>query len=115
MHRADCANALSLMSGEAERIIDVEWDSESTGQFVASVEVKALDRPRLLQDVTSVLSDNHVNILDAKSHVGRDRVSKMRFEFELSDPSHLEMLLGRLRSIESVYDAFRVVPGHSSG
>ena len=33
------------------------------GHFVALVEIKALDRPRLLQDVTATLSDNHVNIL----------------------------------------------------
>jgi GTP pyrophosphokinase len=36
----------------------------------------------------------------------------MRFEFELGDTAHLEMLLNRLRTIDSVYDAYRVVPGH---
>jgi GTP pyrophosphokinase len=35
----------------------------------------------------------------------------MRFEFELGDPEHLELLLNRLRSIDSVYDAYRVLPG----
>ncbi len=111
IHRSDCANASSLAVGQAERMIDVDWDADSAGHFVALVEVKALDRPRLLQDVTLTLSDSHVNILDCQTHTGHDRVSKMRFEFELGDPSHLETLLDRLRSIESVYDAFRVVPG----
>lgn len=111
VHRSDCANASSLAAGQAERIIDVDWDADSAGHFVALVEVKALDRPRLLQDVTLTLADSHVNILDCQSHTGHDRVSKMRFEFELGDPSHLETLLDRLRSIDSVYDAFRVVPG----
>ncbi|MGB6059592.1 MAG: bifunctional (p)ppGpp synthetase/guanosine-3',5'-bis(diphosphate) 3'-pyrophosphohydrolase [Microthrixaceae bacterium] len=111
VHRSDCANASSLAAGQAERIIDVDWDADSAGHFVALVEIKALDRPRLLQDVTLTLSDSHVNILDCQTHTGHDRVSKMRFEFELGDPSHLETLLDRLRSIESVYDAFRVVPG----
>ena len=111
VHRTDCANASSLAEGQAERIIDVEWDSESVGHFVALVEVKALDRPRLLQDVTATLSDNHVNILNSQSNCGHDRVSKMRFEFELGDPSHLDTLLNRLRTIDSVYDAYRVVPG----
>ncbi|MHB1137388.1 MAG: RelA/SpoT family protein [Microthrixaceae bacterium] len=111
VHRTDCANASSLAAGQAERIIDVDWDSDSEGHFVALVEVKALDRPRLLQDVTAILSDNHVNILSSQSHCGHDRVSKMRFEFELGDPSHLDTLLNRLRTIDSVYDAYRVVPG----
>ena len=78
---------------------------------MALVEVKALDRPRLLQEVTQTLSEHHVNIISSQSHAGGDRVAKMRFEFELGDPSHLETLLNRVRTIDSVYDAYRVVPG----
>ena len=63
------------------------------GIFVASIEVKALDRARLLRDVAAALSDHHVNILSSTTHTGTDRVSKMRFEFELGDPAHLDSLL----------------------
>ena len=111
VHRVDCSNATSLLDGQQERVIDVDWDTESVGDFVALVEVKALDRPRLLQDVTATLSENHVNIISAQTHSGGDRVAKMRFEFELGDASHLDTLLNRIRSIDSVYDAHRVVPG----
>jgi GTP diphosphokinase / guanosine-3',5'-bis(diphosphate) 3'-diphosphatase len=111
VHRADCANASSLALGQAERVIDVDWDAESTGDFVALVEVKALDRPRLLQEVTATMSEHHVNIISSQSHAGGDRVATMRFEFELGDPSHLDTLLARVRSIDSVYDAYRVLPG----
>jgi GTP pyrophosphokinase len=38
-------------------------------------------------------------------------VSKLRFEFERADPSHLDSLLAPLRGIDSVYEAYRVVPG----
>jgi GTP pyrophosphokinase len=111
VHRTDCANAVSLRGAQSERLIDVEWNDDSAGHFTALVEVKALDRSRLLQDVTSTLSDHNVNILACNTITGADRVSKMRFEFELGDPSHLETILSRLRGIDSVYDAYRVVPG----
>ncbi|MDZ7677200.1 MAG: bifunctional (p)ppGpp synthetase/guanosine-3',5'-bis(diphosphate) 3'-pyrophosphohydrolase [Acidimicrobiales bacterium] len=111
VHRADCANAVSLMSGQADRLIDVEWDSAPSGFFVASMEVKALDRSRLLRDVSAVLADHHVNIISCTTTTGNDRVSKLRFDFELGDPSHLDSLIGTVRSIDSVYDAYRVVPG----
>ena len=111
VHRTDCANAVSLRRAQTERLIDVEWDDDSAGSFVALVEVKALDRSRLLFDVASTLSDARVNILAANTVTGADRVSKMRFEFELGDASHLDTILSRLRSIDSVYDAYRVVPG----
>ena len=57
------------------------------------------------------MSDHHVNILSSTTHTGSDRVSKMRFEFELADPGHLDSLLATLRGIDSVYEAYRVVPG----
>ncbi len=114
VHRADCANAVSLGAGEEGRVIDVEWDRERAGIFVAAIEVKALDRSRLLTDVTRSLSEHHVNILTSFSQTGSDRVSTMRFEFELADPAHLDSLLGSVKRIDSVYDAYRVLPGRGS-
>src|SRR3546814_15669877 len=39
VHRSDCANAVSLAGGQADRLIDVEWDRDLTGMFVASIEI----------------------------------------------------------------------------
>jgi GTP pyrophosphokinase len=114
VHRADCANAAALSAGEVGRMIEVEWDRESTGSFIAAVELKALDRTRLGVDVWKVISDNHLNILRSDSITGPDRVSRMRFEFELADPTHLDSLLSALKRIDSVYDAYRVLPNRGS-
>ena len=111
IHRTDCEIGASLARGHGERLIDVTWDDHSTGTFSVVVELKALDRSRLLQDVTHMLSDQQVNIVSCLTSTGPDRVSKMRFEFELGDPSHLEAILSGLRRIDSVYDAYRVLPG----
>jgi GTP pyrophosphokinase len=112
VHRTDCANAVSLAGEQHDRLIEVEWDQDQgTDTFVVSVEVKALDRARLLRDVSAALSDHHVNILAAATQTGTDRISRMRFDFELADPSHLDSLLNNLRRIDSVYDAYRLLPG----
>jgi GTP pyrophosphokinase len=112
VHRADCANALSLTSGgDAARVIEVEWDRDRTGVFVVSIEVKALDRTRLLADVARVLAEHHVDILASSTAAGSDRVSRMRFDFELADPAHLDSLMAAIKRIDSVYDAYRVLPG----
>jgi len=110
VHRSDCTNAAALSASDVGRIIEVEWDRESTGSFIAAVELKALDRSRLGVDVWKVISDNHLNILRSDTITGADRVSRMRFEFELADPAHLESLLSSLKRIDSVYDAYRVLP-----
>ena len=38
----------------------------------------------------------------------------MRFEFELADPAHLDSVLTSLRQLDSVYDAYRLLPGAAS-
>jgi GTP pyrophosphokinase len=112
VHRADCANAASLMSDQAARLIEVEWDGDARNTlFRAGVEVVALDRSKLLRDVANSLSEQHVNIVSCSTHTGSDRVAKMRFEFEMADPSHLEAVLRTIKQIDSVYDAYRLVPG----
>ncbi len=112
VHRADCANAGSLAAGQSARMIEVEWDGDSSkAQFVVSIEVKALDRSRLLRDVANAMSEQHVNIVAASTHTGSDRISKMRFDFELADPSHLDSVLRTIKTIDGVYDAYRIVPG----
>ena len=112
VHRSDCANAVSLTADQADRLIDVDWDKDSSGHFVVSVEMKALDRPRLLRDIFGVLADNHVNVLATSTVTsGVDQVATMRFEFEIGDPTHLEAMLRLLREVDSVYDVHRVVPG----
>ena len=115
VHRSDCANAAALAAGEVGRLIEVEWDRDRPGSFLAALEIKALDRSRLGVDVWKVLSDHHLNILRSESHTGADRVSKMRFEFELADPAHLESVLSALKRIDSVYDAYRALPGAGNG
>jgi guanosine-3',5'-bis(diphosphate) 3'-pyrophosphohydrolase len=114
VHRADCANAVSLAVGQRDRLIDVEWDDATNSVFVASIEVKALDRSKLLRDVSAALADHHVNIVSCNTITGTDRISKMRFDFELGDPSHLDSVISAIKRIDGIYDAARVLPGSGS-
>jgi guanosine-3',5'-bis(diphosphate) 3'-pyrophosphohydrolase len=111
VHRADCANAASLASRSRERLIEVEWDHRSSGVFVATIEVVAIDRSRLLTDVTKVVSEHHLNIVSANTQTDPDRISRMRFDVELADPGHLESVLNLIRHLDAVYDVYRILPG----
>ncbi len=107
VHRNDCVNVDSL-SREPERILDVEWAPTQSSVFLVAIQVEALDRSRLLSDVTRVLSDQHVNILSAAVQTSRDRVATSRFTFEMGDPKHLGHVLKAVRGVEGVYDVYRV-------
>jgi guanosine-3',5'-bis(diphosphate) 3'-pyrophosphohydrolase len=110
VHRDTCPNLRTLQRREPERIIEVDWAEGKPTSFSVAIQVEALDRTRLLSDVATVLSDSHVNILAATSSTGRDRITRLRFTFEMADVTHLSSLLAAVKRIESVYDAYRVVP-----
>lgn len=107
VHRTDCLNVEALRR-EPERIVDVEWTHTSSQLFLVQIQVEALDRSRLLSDVTRVLSDHHVNILSASVSTSRDRVALSRFVFEMAEPSHLASVLAAVRRVEGVFDVYRI-------
>jgi GTP pyrophosphokinase len=113
VHRADCSNVEGLRA-QPDRIVEVEWAPSSATVFLVQIQVEALDRSRLLSDVTRVLSDAHVNILSASVQTTRDRVALSKFTFEMGDPAHLGHVLGAVRKIDGVFDVYRLTGGKAS-
>ena len=115
VHRADCPNAQDLMN-HPERIIEVSWDgAPSKGtSFKVEVFIEALDRMNLLRDVTVILSEMGANVLSCTTSSHRDGMVEMRFLFQVSDISHIDLVLKKLRSIDGVFDARRMVAGKGS-
>ena len=107
VHRTDCTNASDLQA-RAERLVDVAWSVSPGSVFLVAIQVEALDRHRLLSDITKVLADEKVNILSASVATSRDRVAISRFSFEMGDPKHLGHVLRAVRNVEGVYDVYRV-------
>ena len=107
VHRGDCTNVQQLRE-QPDRLVEVSWSPSDDSVFLVAIQVEALDRPRLLSDVTRTLSDQHVNILSASVTTSRDRVAVSKFTFEMGDPKHLGHVLKAVRSIQGVFDVYRV-------
>lgn len=107
VHREDCGNVEALRK-RPERIVEVEWSSTTNAMFLVQIQVEALDRAGLLSDITQVLSESRVNILSATVTTSHDRLANSRFTFEMADPKHLRHVLAAARSVEGVYDVYRI-------
>src|SRR5207249_2185401 len=83
-----------------QRLVEVAWSVQPGSLFLVAIQVEALDRHRLLSDVTKVLADERVNILSAFVQTSRDRVAVSRFTFEMGDPKHLGHVLRAVRNVE---------------
>ena len=108
VHRTNCSNVLDLKNRQGDRLIAVRWNESIKSLFLVNIQVEALDRARLLSDVTKALSDQHVNILNASVTTSKDRTAISRFTFEMADASHLDLVLASVRGVEGVYDVYRV-------
>ena len=104
VHRMDCINILDLKAHQGDRMVGVKWNLSAKSTFLVNIQVEALDRARLLSDVTKALSDQHVNILSASVVTNKDQTAISKFTFEMADASHLDAVLASVRAIEGVYD-----------
>jgi len=109
VHRADCINITDLKIHQGDRMVGVKWNLSAKSTFLVNIQVEALDRARLLSDVTKSLSDQHVNILSASVVTNKDQTAICKFSFEMADASHLDAVLAAVRSIEGVYDVDRII------
>ena len=109
VHRKDCVNISDLEIHQGDRIVGVKWNLSAKSSFLVNIQVEALDRNRLLSDITKVLSDLHVNILNASVITHKDQTAISRFTFEMADASHLDLILTAVKNVEGVYDVNRIL------
>ncbi len=108
VHRADCINAARLRSEHPERFVQVSWETDqSSGQYLVEIEIKALNRPGLLNDLSKVLSEHKVDIVSGSMTTTGDQVASARFTFGLPGVTYLETVLSSLRGVEGVFEANR--------
>lgn len=108
VHRSDCVNVADLKFHQGDRIVKVSWDPGAKTIFLVNIQIEALDRARLLTDITRALSDQEVNILHAAVNTTKDQTAISRFTFEMADASHLDVVLASIRKIDGVYDVYRI-------
>ncbi|MRS12929.1 MAG: bifunctional (p)ppGpp synthetase/guanosine-3',5'-bis(diphosphate) 3'-pyrophosphohydrolase [Actinobacteria bacterium] len=110
VHRGDCPNARELVATNPERILEVEWDTGTSTTYQVEILIEAMDRTRLLQDISIALADAGVNVLSAAISTDRQGVAYLRFLFELGHMDQLQRVLNQVRALDGVFSAQRTMP-----
>ncbi|MEN3341006.1 MAG: diphosphokinase / guanosine-3,5-bis(diphosphate) 3-diphosphatase [Actinomycetota bacterium] len=108
IHRGDCPNVRALMRNP-ERFTPVEWEGGTTQSFRVHIAVDSWDRPRLLEDVARTFAEHGANIVSYGGAV-EDQMARNWYVAEVAEVKALRTLLGSLRNIDGVFDAYRVTP-----
>ncbi|MCX7976095.1 MAG: bifunctional (p)ppGpp synthetase/guanosine-3',5'-bis(diphosphate) 3'-pyrophosphohydrolase [Bellilinea sp.] len=107
IHRQDCPNVLRLK--ERERIVKVTW-GEPHQTYPVHVLVKAYDRQGLMNDISMIMSNEEVNLLDIDLKVTQNLAS-IHMVVEVSDIHQLSRVLTRIENLPNVLEAHRTNPG----
>lgn len=107
VHRADCPN-VAYMKSLPERILQASWNEQNDQSHAVDVEVEALDRAGLLQDVMAVCAEYKTSASSVTARVKRDRMALVSLTLEIRDLQHLHKILARLSQIRDVRDVYRV-------
>ena len=115
VHRARLHQRRLACCAQPERLIEVEWAPSARSVFLVQLQVEALDRNRLLSDVTRVLSDHARQHPVGGGHDlarpgGHARASPSRW----ATPAHLDHVIKAVRRIDGVFDVYRVTGGKAT-
>lgn len=108
IHRQDCPNILRLR-GDHERIVKVSW-GEVKHTYPVAVEVKAYDRQGLLGDISGILNNESINLIDISLKVNHN-LAVIKLVLDIGDLVQLSRILTRIESLQNVMEVHRLRPG----
>lgn len=106
VHRADCANVQNI--SDESRIVDVAWQHDEGANYSASIEVLALDKPNVIADVATRISESKLNMTYLNARSTKDGDAVLDITVDISDIRELERLIEKLKRVKNVFDVYRV-------
>lgn len=107
VHRSDCTNIHDLSDSEDPRFIEVQWDDKEKATFLSELQIKALDRPKLLQDLTALYVEAKLNALSLNLRINKEKVAIVDIGFEINETKQIEDLIKKIRKLDGVLEVYR--------
>ena len=105
VHRRTCPNI--MRESESERLVEVDWGKTRT-LYPVHIRVESWDRVGLLSDVTSLVADEGVNIVQSITGGQEDDLSIIRLTVTVEDIEQLNRLFSKLEGVVGVLNVSRV-------
>jgi GTP pyrophosphokinase len=107
VHRADCPN-VAYITATPERILQASWVESDELAHAVDVDLEAMDRAGLLQDVMGVCAEYKTVASSVTARVKRDGTAVISLTLQITNLDHLHKVMGKLRSIKDVRTVWRV-------
>ena len=108
VHRADCATAMQLQDRDSDRLIEGNWGGKPVQMYPVEIYIRAYDRAGLLRDVSQLLANEKINVLEVSTRTSKDdNCASMLLTIEIPTLSQLGRLLGRIGQLPNIIEARR--------
>lgn len=108
VHRDDCDSFDNLKTQHPERVISVSWSDDIHNSYALSIRIEASDRSGLIRDISVVLANEKVNVLNMNVNtVDDNQIAIFTMQIEVHDLSGTNRVLSKLHQIEGVHSAKR--------
>lgn len=113
VHRANCKNAVDLMSSFGNRIVKAKWNEKDPILFLAGIEFSGIDKIGFIYQLTKIISQKH-NIKIRSFHLdSSNEISQGKIMVYLQDTQKLNDLLADLKKIKEIKKISRMNPSGS--
>lgn len=110
IHRKDCPNLKNLVEQDQERLIEVSWDNQRTESYQVNLTIKAFNKKALLNDITSVIKEEQVNLLSVVARTDRYNRAHIELSLELSSLEHMREIIRKIDGISGILSVDRAKP-----
>ena len=109
IHKRSCSNILSLPEEKRQRLIEVEWGRQSGSVYPVEISVTAYQRTGLMQDISTILANLKVNLLNVNSHTNKaEQMVYTRLTVEIHSVDDLVVIIDKLSQLPNVQDVKRI-------
>jgi len=109
IHRQSCPNVARFAEREAERLVSVEWTFAKNAVYPAELEVEALDRVGLLNDVTGIITSHEINISSARVRTTKPRKAMIALTVDVTGTEQLQNVIEALNRLSDVLSVRRLL------
>ena len=108
LHRRDCPNILRLK--ERERLIEVNWGTDTGEVYPVMIRVLAYDRPGLVRDIADIVAAEGVNMSATSAITNKkDHTAIIAATLEIRGVDQLSRILNKVDRLQNVLEARRQV------
>lgn len=105
IHQYSCRH---ILDADPERVVEVSWEPSDQDVYHAGLKVTTVDKKGILADVSSVMSKNDANIIEADMKTTMDKKGIFQFTIEVEGYKHLQDIMGSIKKMKDVLIVERI-------